>query len=272
MQFLYEIFLLSLFTRYLPTPFKTSKHHAARRPVSLCVRTSVGSTVSVLVLLLLDLKTSFVYAHSMFGTTLRTPLLPVDINDDLFDAVAIVSAATWTDARLAKCIDDKVTRWNALAGDLLKQLLRVNPRERPESMDAVLAHPFFQSASSSSSSSSSAVAVSSSSRVASVGAGVSFKYGDITDSADTAKGSLAEQVEETKSRPSSKGKSRGGKAKEEDIAALAADIILENTVLIRNLTDPTLKKIRKSEKVLREGLFESSEVQIPSCIVVLPDR
>ena len=252
MQFLYEIFLLSLFTRYLPTPFKTSKHHAARRPVSLCVRTSVGSTVSVLVLLLLDLKTSFVYAHSMFGTTLRTPLLPVDINDDLFDAVAIVSAATWTDARLAKCIDDKVTRWNALAGDLLKQLLRVNPRERPESMDAVLAHAFFQTASSSSSSSSSSAAAGpSSSRGASVGAGVSFKYGDITDSADKAKGSLAEQVEETKSRPSSKGKSRGGKAKEEDIAALAADVILENTVLIRNLTDATLKKIRKSEKTFK---------------------
>ncbi|ETW06427.1 serine/threonine protein kinase, variant 1 [Aphanomyces invadans] len=67
-------------------------------------------------------------------------LVPTDINQDV-DESGIVRAATWTDADVAKRLNNKVS--NALARDLIAKLLVVDPDDRI-SVAGILAHPYFE--------------------------------------------------------------------------------------------------------------------------------
>ena len=75
------------------------------------------------------------------------PLLPVNRDDDLADAESMMRAASWSDRELERKIEAMhvmgETNVDSLK-ELLKKILKVNPADRPISMEDILDHPFFR--------------------------------------------------------------------------------------------------------------------------------
>lgn len=104
---------------------------------------------------------SVVHAHPTldiwsFGIMLYTlcvgqPLLPSNRDDDLSNKAAVWQACSWTDEQLMKLLHDNISSLGDghgtgssfdLAADLLSQIFKVDPKQRLQSMEEVLKHPF----------------------------------------------------------------------------------------------------------------------------------
>ena len=175
-----------------------------------------------------------------FGTILFAlcsgdALFKVNRDDDFSDAISLLALATLTDAKISDVIERSITMEGMeTAKDLLRLILKTDSFDRPKSMDKILRHPFFL--------------------VSSSNIRNEFEP-DIKKQLDLI---IANQGIQTKLLRS---------IDEQLVAA-----INKRTIEISNMADRTINQILKTERVLLRGMFESTEVKVPTCFIILNQR
>ena len=171
-----------------------------------------------------------IWSYGILFFTLCTgnSLYKVNRDDDLCEPSAVLMAATTTDEQLRDLILRRVH--DPIASDLLQNLLRKNPEDRPSSMEKVLEHSFFS---------------------------MSVDGGLDTEMKEKLDAILAQQQEHTKLL---------------ERIDECTQKINQRTIKIERMTDKTFNQIRKTEEVLLRGIFEATEVKVPTCFIILNQK
>ncbi len=167
-------------------------------------------------------------------------LLPVDRDDDLADATAMNNASSWTDKELRRRIRNATIEGVEAKAvkELLCKLLRVNPAHRPRSMDDVLNDPFFR--------------------------GV-----DIETMVDGMFNSVRTQLNElNKKQVDTMTQQQAILDKQRELTMTT--VAMHNDIAM--LSDTVKEELNKAQKHLLRGIFESTEVTVPSCFTIVHER
>jgi serine/threonine protein kinase len=181
--------------------------------------------------------------------------------EDNLDADDLLKLAKWDQKQLRAALRKVHTSRspNPLAKDLLEKLLQPKPKDRPDDFGEVLDHPFFVGESSEQ---------------------LEEEIANLKAKLDDAKAaSSSHDVSEIMNRLE---KLQNGQSEikattervetEQKKQTKLLETIDKRTFTIEAISDRTYLQLRKTEQVLLRGMFEATEVKIPTSFIIMPNK
>jgi len=228
---------------YDKLPYSLTVH--TLKPCVLHSNLSAPPTYSLKLVPASEAIDSWSFGMLLFQLLSNKSMLQSNTDDDIGDEEAMWRAATWKDAQLSESIFAHITD-NPLAVDLLHKLLVVDPSQRL-TMKAAIHHPFFD---------------------AELSTGVASEK-SMKEGMNEMKMAIFKEVEDMKTSILAVQKNQ-----EKELHMLSAlkqqqDMLMEKTIKLQELQEKTFNQLRSTEKVLLRGMFEASEVTVPTCFIIV---
>ena len=211
------------------------------------------------------------YGLMLFALASGQSLLPLSADDSLCSARDVHTAARWTSAQLQDRVDEVVA--DPLAADLIMQLLQPEVRDRPSSMKQILDHVYFSGVSNKRNSYVEQ-------KIENIYSAHSRRKSARANLADSCPPSLSRRspVPTRHSRLSHTSGRDDSSAcgsllcRRPSTPLLAAAETGEDVPRSLSSTQGLANHVRRVDCLLRRALFDSIEVRLPSCFVVVNQR